>query len=395
MKRKLTPKTIEHLKAEGRRRREVWDTTLPGFGIRAYGTGRKVWFVIARVKGRQRRFTIGTYPVLALGEARTKARKILRDVQMGLYDESPGPISTTLGEAVALFVTLYAKPKNRGWRETERILGKFALLYDRPLDEIRRAEIVRVLDTLVANGTPYRVNRALSAIKKLLNWALNRGMIDVNPIAGQRMPTKECARDRVLSDDELGRLICAAKAGGYPFGTIYLMLLLTGQRRGEVSAMRWSEIDLQRRLWTIPAARAKNGHAHEVPLSSPVIDILRQVPRFLHSDFVFTTNGQRSVSGFGRAKGRFERAVGSIDWRVHDLRRTAASGMARLGIPPHVIEKVLNHRTGVISGVAAVYNRYGYAEEKRDALERWAQWVLRISVVQKPSVEASTTVLAS
>jgi len=263
MKRKLTPKTVEHLKAEGRRRLEVWDTTLPGFGIRVYQTRRKVWFVIARVRGRQGRFTIGTYPVLALGDARTKARKILRDAQTGIYDESPPPESITLGAAVALFVTLYAKPKNRGWRETERILGKFAPLYDRRLDQIRRAEIVRVLDALVANGTPYRANRALSAIKKLLNWALNRGMIDVNPVAGQRMPTKECARDRVLSDDEIERLVYAAKANGYPLGTIYLVLLLTGQRRGEVSAMRWSEIDLQRRLWTIPAARAKNGHAHE------------------------------------------------------------------------------------------------------------------------------------
>jgi integrase len=369
MKRKLTPKTVEHLKTEGRRRLEVWDTALAGFGIRVYQTGRKVWFVIARVKGRQRRFTIGSYPVLALGDARAKARTVLRDVQMGIYDECPAPASTRLGEAVALFISVYAKPKNRGWRETERILGKFAPLYDRPLDDIRRAEIVRVLDTIVVNGTPYRANRALSAIKKLLNWALNSGMIEVNPIAGQRMPTKECARDRVLSDNEIERLVCAAKADGYPFGAIYLVLLLTGQRRGEVSAMRWSEIDLQRRLWTIPATRAKNGYAHEVPLSGAVIDILRQVPRFLHSDFLFTTNGESPVSGFGRAKERFERAVGSKDWRVHDLRRTAASGMARLGIPPHVIEKVLNHRTGVISGVAAVYNRYGYAEEKRDALE--------------------------
>jgi Arm DNA-binding domain len=291
MKQKLTPKTVEHLKTEGRKRLEVWDTTLPGFGIRVYQTGRKVWFAIARVRGRQRRFTIGTYPVLAPGDARVKARKVLRDVQMGIYDDSPAATSTTLGEAVALFVSLYAKPKNRGWRETERILGKFAPIYDRPLDQIRRAEIVLVLDTIVANGTPYRANRALSAIKKLLNWALNRGMIDVNPIAGERMPTKECARDRILSEYEIEQLIRAAKTHGYPFGAIYLVLLLTGQRRGEVSAMRWSEIDLQRRLW----------------------------------NRLFTTNGQRPVSGFGRAKDRFERVVGSADWRVHDLRRTAAS----------------------------------------------------------------------
>ena len=372
------------------------DTTLPGFGIRVYPTGRKVWFVITRVKARQRRFTIGTHPVLSLGDARSKARQVLRDVQMGAYDEqSPVPVLTTFGEAVALFVSLYAKPKNKGWRETERILTKFAPLYDRPLNDIRRAEIVRVLDALVAHGTPYRANRALSAIKKLLNWALNRGMIDVNPVAGQRMPTKEHARDRILSDDETKRLICAAEADGYPFGSIYLTLLLTGQRRGEVSAMRWPEVDLQRQLWTIPAARSKNGHAHEVPLSKAVVDILRQVPRFLRSDCVFTTNGMSPVSGFGHAKRRYEEAVGSKDWRVHDLRRTAASGMARLGITPHVIEKVLNHRTGVISGVAAVYNRYGYAEEKRDALERWAQWVVETCGAQRRPTKGPNPLLAS
>jgi integrase len=309
---------------------------------------------------------------------------ILREVQMGRYDEGPPPLaSPTFGQAVELFINLYAKPKNRGWRETERILSKFAPIFNRTLDDIRRAEIVCVLDTLVANGTPYRANRALSAIKKLLNWALNRGMIEVNPIAGQRMPTKEFARDRVLSENEIGRLISFAKEDGYPFGAIYLILLLSGQRRGEVADMRWSEIDFEQRIWTIPAARSKNGHAHEVPLSTVVVGVLRGAPRFLHSDFVFTTNGRSSVSGFGRAKERFELAVGSSDWRVHDLRRTAASGMARIGIPPHVIEKVLNHRTGVISGVAAVYNRYGYIEEKRDALERWSQWVLGRSTTER------------
>ena len=147
--------------------------------------------------------------------------------------------------------------------------------------------------------------------------------------------------------------------------------------------MRWSEIDLRQKVWTLPADRSKNGYAHEVPLSKAAMDILQQVPRFLRSDYVFTTNGRSAVSGFGRAKDRYERAVARKDWRVHDLRRTAASGMARIGIPPHVIEKVLNHRTGVISGVAAVYNRYGYIDEKREALERWSQWVLERSTTQR------------
>ena len=136
--------------------------------------------------------------------------------------------------------------------------------------------------------------------------------------------------------------------------------------------MRWSEIDLERAIWTIPAVRSKNGLAHEVPLAPPVVDILARIPRFLGSDLVFTTNGMTAVSGFGRAKYRFEDAVGAGDWWVHDLRRTAASGMARLAVPPHVIEKVLNHKSGQISGVAAVYNRYGYESEKWQALAEWA-----------------------
>jgi integrase len=211
----------------------------------------------------------------------------------------------------------------------------------------------------------------MAAIKKLLNWALNRGMIDVNPIAGLSAPGKKTARERILHELEILRLFEVTKAEGYPFGTIYELLLYTGQRRGEVSGMRWSEIDFDRRVWTIPVTRSKNGSAHEVPLATPVLDILGRIPRFLGSNFVFTTTGATPISGFGRAKHRVEVAVGASDWWVHDLRRTAASGMARLGVAPHVIEKVLNHKTGQISGVAAVYNRYGYETEKRDAIERW------------------------
>src|SRR5262249_53059037 len=150
------------------------------------------------------------------------------------------------------------------------------------------------------------------------------------------------------------------------------MLVFTGQRRGEVTGMRWSEIDWERRIWTIPSLRSKNQQSHEVPLSEPVLQLLRSMPRFLGSDYVFTTTGNTTISGFSRAKRRVYAAVGTTDWRTHDLRRTAASGMARLGTPPHVVEKVLNHKSGTISGVAAVYNRYGYEAEKREALARWA-----------------------
>jgi integrase len=279
----------------------------------------------------------------------------------------------TLGEVVPQFIELYAKPKNRNWRETERLLNqKFASLYSTPIRKISRPDIVRILDAMIAEGKHGRANHAMAAIKKLLNWALNRGLIDINPIAGMPAPGRKLSRERILTEKEIRLLLTIASTEAYPFGTLYLMLLYTGQRRGEVSGMRWSEIDFDRAIWTLPSSRTKNKLVHEVPLSTPVLEILAAVPRFAGSDFVFTTTGRTPVSGFGRVKQRMELAIGTRDWRVHDLRRTAASGMARLEVAPHVIEKILNHKTGEISGVAAVYNRYGYEKEKRDALERWA-----------------------
>jgi hypothetical protein len=190
MRKKLSPKLVEHLKAPGPKRLDVWDTVLQGFGVRASPAGRKSWFVIVRVEGRQKRITIGTYPAISLAEARGEARKIIRDAQLGvLIDDKESP-ALTLGDTVPLFIQLYAKPKNRGWKESERLLGKFQGLFARPLSQIARSEVVRVLDQIVASGTPYRANRALAALKKLMSWALDRGMIDVNPIAGLKPPQK-------------------------------------------------------------------------------------------------------------------------------------------------------------------------------------------------------------
>ena len=203
-----------------------------------------------------------------------------------------------------LFIQLYAKPKNRGWKESERLLGKFRGLFAKPLTQIVRSDVVRVLDEIVASGTPYRANRALAALKKLMNWALDRGMIEVNPIAGLKPPHKERARETVLSDEDLASLMRAADVEGYPFGDAVKLLILTGQRRSEVAEMRWSEIDLERAIWTIPAARSKNSQSHEVPLSGPAVSTLKSLPRFLGSDLVFTTTGRAPISGFGRMKRR-------------------------------------------------------------------------------------------
>ena len=146
--------------------------------------------------------------------------------------------------------------------------------------------------------------------------------------------------------------------------------------------MRWSDIDFEREVWTIPGALAKNGRVHEVPLSQAALDILERLPRFVGSDLVFTTTGMTPISGFGRVKARLDVIMGVSNWRFHDLRRTAASGMARIGVAPHVIEKVLNHISGQISGVAAVYNRHGYDAEKREALKQWAGTLTGLTTTQ-------------
>jgi integrase len=303
----------------------------------------------------------------------------MKQAQLGELDPAESS-SPTLGRTIPKFIELYARPRNRGWRETERLLNqKFTGLFSKRLDEIKRSDVVRILDDMVAGGAPGRANHVLAAIKKLMNWSVDRGMIEINPIAGVKPPTKIISRERILSDQEISRFMEAAEAEGYPFGTIYQILLLTAQRRGEVTNMRWSEIDFERAVWVIPGAKAKNGLVHEVPLSSSVMALLLATPRFHGSDFVFTTTGTTPVSGLGKVRYRVERAVGAFDWWVHDLRRTAASGMARLGIAPHVVEKVLNHKSGVISGVAAVYNRYAYEAEKRYALQGWANFVIELS----------------
>jgi integrase len=153
------------------------------------------------------------------------------------------------------------------------------------------------------------------------------------------------------------------------------MLLATAQRRGELAEMRWSEIDLEGKIWVIPAERSKNGKPHVVPLSAYVLDILSEVPRFLDCDYVFTTTHKSPVSGFSKMLRRLFEGSQTSGWCLHDLRRTAASGMARANVAPHVVEKVLNHISGTISGVAAVYNRYGYDMEKRQALDQWGRYI--------------------
>lgn len=385
MRKKLTPKTIDALPPAMHKRYEVRDALIPGLLVRVSVSGGKVWYVTTRVDGRLKRIRLGRYPIVSLADAREQARDILRKVELGLPLVEPQVEEeevTTLGEIIPEFIRLYAKPRNRDWKGTESVLTKFSSLNDRPIEQIKRRDVVKVLDEIVAYGTPFRANRALAAIKKLMNWCLDRGVIEANVLSGLQPPTKEIARDRVLSDDELRACWEGADEEGFPFGTCTKLMILTGQRRSEVAGMRWSEVDLDKAIWTIPARRAKNATLHVVPLAPLVVELLHATPRFLQSDLVFTTNGRTAISGFGRAKRRLDSQLQSEDWRFHDLRRTVATNMAMSGISPHVIEAVLNHKTGIVSGVAAIYNRHSYLEEKRHALTIWARCVEGVALAE-------------
>ncbi len=393
MKQMLTTKSLDAMPPATTKRYEVRDQKVNGLHVRVSTTGAKVFYTMVRPSGQRRRVKIGPYPVVSLADARRKAMEIARDVELGEFDKTPDvPVETTptLGEAIPEFIELYAKPRNKDWKRTESVLHKFDGLKNRPIDQIKRQDVNKVLDDIIDNGTPYRANRALSAIKKLMNWYIMRGDIETSPVALLRPPTLEVPRDRVLNDDEICRIWQHSNVEGYPFGPFLKLLMMTGQRRTEVSAMRWSELNLDDGIWELPASRVKNGRLHIVPLPPQAVDILRSLHRFLDSDFVFTTTGRSAISGFGRLKERIDAAMpdGTPDWRFHDLRRTASTGMAKLGVLPHVIDAVTNHKSGVVSGVGATYNRYTYFDEKREALELWSENLTQLT--NSPSQKSGT-----
>lgn len=216
MQKKLTTKLLDALPPSKGKRYEVRDTLLPGLHIRVSSAGRKVWYLSTRVNRRARRIKIGAYPIVPLSDAREKARSILNEVQLGVYEADVVEIERvpTLGEIIPQFIELYAQPRNRDWKGTERILTKFSSLNAKPIDEIRRGDVVQVLDKIIAGGAPTRANRALAAIKKLMSWCVDRGTIEVSPLAGLKPPTKETARDRVLSNAELMACWSGAEADG-------------------------------------------------------------------------------------------------------------------------------------------------------------------------------------
>jgi integrase len=416
----LTAAVVEKAKANPDKRREIPDGLLAGLYLIVQPSGSKSWAVRYRRGTKSRKHTLGPYPTLGLREAREHARKALLRVQAGGDPGLDKKIERRRAidgkdsfEAVArLFIERHLRKKNRSWREAARLLGivpdpdrqetddpkSFVLVKngitarwrDRKVSEIRRADIIALLDDIVDRGAPIVANRTLATLRKLFNWSIERDLIEANPCTGVKPPAAERSRDRVLSEDELRKVWTATDEIGWPFGPIVQLLILTGQRRDEVGAMEWSELDLDKALWTLPRGRVKNDSGHEVPLSPAAVAIIQKLRRINGSKFVFTTTGKTPVSGYPKAKNAMVEKSGVHEWRIHDLRRTVASGLARIGVTLPVIERILNHVSGSFGGIVGVYHRHDYAAEMRAALDSWAREVARIvfgktaAVVQMP-----------
>jgi integrase len=389
MAKALTVKQIENL-MPGESRREVPDGLLPGLYFVLQPSGKASWACRYRANGKPRKLTLGAYPAIDLKTARELARGALSKVAGGA---DPGvdkkaakaaarvPVNDMVEAVATRFILQHAKRNMRARtaKEAERILQKEIVgpWRGRRLTQITRGDIHAVLDSIVERGSPIQANRALAMFRTMCRWAIERGLIDANPCTGIRAPAAETARDRILSDDELKAVWRASEALDQPYREFVQLVILSGQRRSEVAEMRWSEIDLDARLWTLPKERAKNGCQHEIPLSDSAVEILRGLPRIAESDFVFTISGRRPICGFSPVKRRLDALLppDMPPWVFHDLRRTVASGMARLGINLPVIEKLLNHTSGSFAGIVGIYQRHSFADEKRAAMGVWANFV--------------------
>jgi integrase len=366
MKKKLTDKTLRGLKAESTAV-DYWDEMLPGFGVRVGTTGVKSFFAGVYVNGKYRRITLGRYDILSLVDARAKAKAIMADAHGGIGPElrKKRDEKGTFGAVAQAFMLDYAKDHRTRKEYQRKIDVELAAWHDRQIADIRRADI-KELVRVKARTAPIAANRLLSIISKIFNWAVKEELVESSPAIQIDRPGKETERERSLSAEEIRIVWAALDKLNYPWGPIYKFLLVTGQRRGEVAGMRWSEINGEG--WKLPGERAKKGKGHLVPLSSLAIEILAGVPQI--GELVFRANTDTPLQGFEKATARVKNLTGPMEhWYIHDLRRTFATHMRSLGVERLVVSKLLNHAE---AGVTKIYDRYAADPEKTAAMERWA-----------------------
>ena len=364
----------------------MWSTgtrASPGFGVKVTPKGRKVFIVLYRTGGagsKLRKYTIGPYGRVTLHQARVAAQKVFaaklegRDPAAEKRESKRRVVADRVEDLLESFIAQRLS-QNRSAGEIARLLRREVgkPWAGRSIHEISKRDVVEVISAIEQRGAPIAANKTLKSIKTFLRWCVGRAVLDQSPAEGVPLPAKEVARDRVLDDKELAQVILAAREIGGPYGGIVELLALTGQRREEVARLTWEELDLAQRVWTIPKSRTKNAKAHIVHLSEQALAVLKRADQQGRS---FSHCSEPSPSKTSaRAKRQLDQLSGVTGWRLHDLRRTCVSGMARLGVAPHVADKILNHQAGTISGVAAVYQRHEFLAERQAALDLWGAHV--------------------
>ena len=407
----LTDAKIAGLKAPTAGQIELADGIVPGLRLRMGASGIKTYILRKRVQGKWLNVTIGRHgPSFTLAHARKKARDLLDDVEQGKSIARKAGAkrkgSKGVGTVAELYETYLAQQiegKKRSAREFDRVFRKYIEpeIGDRLADSITRSDVSRFVEKIAFERGKETLTMARIVYRHLstfYTWALTRlEHMPANPCRDAWRPKRNEPRDRVLSDRELAALWQSAVEDGYPFGHLVQMLVLTAQRRGEVLDAACDEFDFKAKVWTVPGDRAKNGKANVVPLSAQALAVITEIfmaagidpdeahkqSQILLASKVTNTN---SVSGLSKA---WKRIRASVDeklgyeaghFTMHDIRRTVATGLQRLGIPLVVSEAVLNHQSGsAMAGVAGVYHRHQYTNEKREALALWGKEVMQIA----------------
>jgi integrase len=394
---RLTDLIIEGLPAAAEGERDEYPFAgHPGLALRVTDEGSRSWSQQYRLNGKQSRVTHGAFPAMRVKGALAAYRHVCEQLAAGT--DPRGAKQAAREAAAAEALSTVAAAVNR-WLDQEvsqrrpatqhewrRIMEKDILPRwgKRPLASITKRDALALLDELVARGAPVQANRVLMRLRRFFAWCLERDLLTASPVATVEPPTAETARDRVLDDTEIAAFWRASDNLGFPFGPMFQLLLLCGQRLNEAGGMCWDELKLGDKAWTIGRQRYKSDREHDVALSDAAVELLKALSRLDGAKHVFTTTGKTPASGFSRATGNVRQDMAAAfgkepaPWTLHDLRRTAATGMARLGFSPHVVDKVLGHTSGTIRGVAGIYNRFAYADECRDALEGWSRFVMLV-----------------
>lgn len=385
---RLTKTKIDALEHNGKNRDVHWDDLVSGFGVRVYPTGKKSFVLSYRVHGRKRLITLGSYGVLTIDTARKKARATLVQITNGddpLKARSKATGALTIKDLADEFMDRYITKQRKCPEHVGYILNADILPYwkSRKAFDITRRDVVVLLDRVVDRGAKIQANRVASVLIQMFRFAVERDILETSPCIYLRKPGgKENIRTRVLDDEEI-RLFWANLDKTPMTRGINLalkLLLVTGQRRGEIAHAEWPEIDIDKEIWSIPAEKTKNGHAHIVPLSPLAISLFRELKTLSqYSDYVVPSpvGLERPITdrAITRAVSRYQPIFGIEKFVTHDLRRTLATHMRRMGIPASHVDKVQNH---LEQGIIRHYDHHNYLREKRRALDRWARHLEKV-----------------